>query len=82
MIALTHLPSPYLDRCELTHVDRQPIDFELAAAQHEAYRVALQSAGYSVRAYDFNRNYPDSVFVEDVAVVLDEVIVCGAMGVE
>ena len=82
MIALTHLPSPYLDRCVLTHVDRQPIDFELAAAQHEAYRGALQAAGYSVRIYDFNRSYADSVFVEDVAVVLDEVIVCGAMGVE
>lgn len=82
MIALTHLPSPYLDRCELTHVDRHSIDFEMAVRQHEAYRGALQSAGFSVRAYDFNRNYADSVFVEDVAVVLDEVIVCGAMGVE
>ena len=81
MIALTHLPSPHLDRCELTHIDRKPIDFELAVAQHEAYRGVLQSAGYSVRAYDFNRNYADSVFVEDVAVILDEVIVCGAMGV-
>ena len=82
MIALTHLPSSCLDQCELTHVDRKPIDIELAIAQHAGYREALQAAGCLVRAVDFNRNYADAVFVEDAAVVLDEVILLGAMGVK
>ena len=80
MIAITHVPSPRLEQCELTHVDRVPIDLELAFEQHASYRAALESAGCAVRTYDFNRDYSDSAFVEDVAVVLDELIVLGSMG--
>jgi dimethylargininase len=82
MIALTHLPSPRLALCELTHLDRSPIAIELALAQHASYRDALQEAGCSVRAYDFNRDLADASFVEDVAVVLDEIVVMGTMGVK
>ncbi len=81
MIALTHVPSPNLAQCELTHVDRQPIDMELAVRQHACYRDALQAGGCSVRLFDFNQTLPDAVFVEDVAVVLEELIVLGSMGV-
>ena len=82
MIAFTHVPSPNLVQCELTHVDRSPIDIDLAVRQHECYRDSLQAAGCSVRVFDFNRDLADSVFVEDVAVVLDEIILMGCMGVE
>ena len=82
MIAMTHVPSPNLAQCELTHVDRHPIDMELAIRQHTSYREALHAAGCSVQVFDFNRNFADAAFVEDVAVVLDEIILMGCMGVE
>ena len=82
MIALTHVPSPNLVQCELTHVDRRPIDIDLAVRQHECYRDALHAAGCTVRVFDFNQDLADAVFVEDVAVVLDELIIMGCMGVK
>lgn len=81
MIALTHLPSPNLVQCELTHVDRCPIDIDLSVRQHKCYCDSLQAAGCTVRVFDFNRDLADAVFVEDVAVVLDEIILMGCMGV-
>ncbi|MEQ1826091.1 MAG: arginine deiminase family protein [Pirellula sp.] len=80
MLALTHHPSSLLAHCELTHVCRQHIDVDLAIAQHQDYRKALSEAGLDVRVYQHNLQYADSVFVEDVAVVLDELILLGSMG--
>lgn len=80
MIALTHLPSPDLARCQLTYVARAPIDPARAVRQHEDYRQALAECGADVRTLDVNRDWPDSVFIEDVAVVLDEVAVLASMG--
>ncbi len=82
MIAMTHVPSPNLAQCELTHADRHPIDLDLAIRQHRCYREALHAAGCAVRVFDFNVHLADAVFVEDVAVVLDEIILMGCMGVE
>src|SRR5690349_14113746 len=80
MIALTHVPSPNLDAGLRTYVGREPIDFGLALRQHEGYCRALRDGGASVRTLDVNRGLPDSVFIEDTAVVLDEVAVLAAMG--
>src|SRR5581483_60237 len=72
MIAITREISPSIVRCELTHVARAPIDVELARRQHEEYERCLASAGCTIRRLPSDAAMPDSVFVEDVAVVFDE----------
>lgn len=59
----------------LTHVARTPIDVEVARAQHRAYEALLTSLGCEVRRVAPAPEYPDAVFIEDTAVVLDEVAV-------
>lgn len=82
MLAITHLPSPRMEQCQLTYVARAPIDYDLAVHQHEHYCQALRQCGADVRVLDANRDFPDCVFVEDTAIVLDEIAVLTSMGVE
>ena len=74
-IALTRPPSRRLGECELTHLPRTPIDADLAAEQHRGYCRALGRLGCDVRALPAMPDLPDGVFVEDRAVVLDEVAI-------
>ena len=74
-IAVTRDVSRSLGDCELSYVDRVSIDVERAAAQHEAYRSALASLGCEVIGLAAEHELPDAVFVEDVAIVLDELAV-------
>jgi dimethylargininase len=71
-IAITRRVSPAINRCELTHIARESIDQERACAQHKQYEDALRSLGMDVISLDADADLPDSVFVEDVALVLDE----------
>ena len=80
MLALTHVPSPDLELGERTHLERAPIDLDLALRQHAAYRQALRECGCEVRLLDLHRGCPDGVFIEDTAVVLDEAAVLASMG--
>lgn len=80
VIALTHLPSPRMQQCELTYVSRSPIDHELAVEQHRAYCGMLSRCGAEVLVLDANRLMPDCCFVEDTALVLDELAVMMSMG--
>lgn len=73
--ALTRAVSPSLGRCELTHLARLPIDVDLASRQHEAYEDALRQAGFAVTRIRPEPDLPDAVFVEDTAVVFDELAV-------
>ena len=73
--AITRAVSPSLARCELSHVERTPISVELARAQHDDYLRALESLGCHLIELPEEGELPDSVFVEDVAIVLDEVAV-------
>jgi dimethylargininase len=75
LIAITHTLSPKLPECELTHLERIPIDMNKALAEHEHYLQVLKLAGYEVIEYSFNADYPDCVFVEDTAIVVDELAV-------
>jgi dimethylargininase len=75
MIAFTRAVPSSIVRCELTHVGREAIDVELARAQHEQYENALRSAGVDVRRLPPRDDCPDSVFVEDTAVVFGEVAI-------
>src|SRR2546430_807919 len=80
MLALTHVPSPHLESCQLTYVTRAPIDHVCAAQQHEAYCRMLRDCGAEVRTLTVNRDQPDGTFIEDTAIVLDEVAVLTSMG--
>ena len=73
--ALTRGVSPSIGRCELTHIERKPIDLEAAKAQHNAYERVLKDLGCRVEHLVEEPGFPDSIFVEDVAVVLDEVAI-------
>ena len=80
VVAITNAPSPRLAECELTHLERTPIDHAVALRQHEGYQAMLRACGAEVHALDVNREYPDSVFIEDTAIVLDEIAVLCSMG--
>lgn len=78
--AITRAVSPALNRCELEYVPRQEIDLARASAQHEVYERFLSEMGASVLSLPAEPDLPDSVFVEDPAVVLDEVAIMTRMG--
>lgn len=81
-IAFTRAISPAIGRCELTHLARSPIDLGRACDQHAAYEAALAGLGYEVRRLPPLPDCPDAVFVEDAAVVFDEVAVITRPGAE
>ena len=74
-IALTRTVSSRIGDCELTHLQREPIDAGRARAQHEAYEAALRRLGYEICRVAPAPEHPDGVFVEDTAVVLEELAV-------
>src|SRR4249919_189637 len=73
--AITREVSPNLGHCELSFVPRVEIDLALARAQHYRYQQALAALGCRVVTLPAEDDLPDAVFVEDVALVLDEVAV-------
>ncbi len=75
LIAVTRPVSPKLAECELTHLPRDPIDVAKAIADHERYEAALRLLGARVVRAPEEPALPDAVFVEDTALVLDEVAV-------
>jgi len=75
LIAVTRPVSPSLTDCELTHLAREPIDVARAVEQHAAYERLLASLGATIVRAPAAPEHPDSVFIEDTAVVLDEVAV-------
>ena len=75
MIAITRKVSPSINHCELTYLERDPINLEIANDQHENYEKALRSLGLKVISLPPAPDLPDSVFVEDIALVLDEIAI-------
>jgi dimethylargininase len=75
LIALTRRISSAMARCELTHLERTAIDVALAREQHSAYEQVLRGLGCRIESLPEEPDLPDSVFVEDIAIVLDEVAV-------
>jgi dimethylargininase len=74
-VAITRKVSPAIGRCELTYLAREPIDAEAADRQHRAYERCLAGLGCSLVSLPAEPGLPDSVFVEDTAIVLDELAV-------
>jgi dimethylargininase len=74
-IAITRGVSAGIAACELTHLERQAIDLDRARAQHRAYEDTLARLGCRVESLPALDDLPDSVFVEDVSIVLDEIAI-------
>lgn len=72
-LAITRDVSPRFNECELTHIDRTPIDMQIAQSQHHGYVQALKELGYAVLELPAEPDLPDSVFVEDAAIILPDV---------
>lgn len=72
-LAVTRDVSPRFNECEITHIDRTPIDVNVARSQHHGYVQALKELGCAVLELPAEADLPDSVFVEDTAVVLPDV---------
>ncbi len=82
LTAITRKVSSSLPNCELNFIERKPIDMERARAQHHAYESLLERLGVKVNSLPEERDLPDSMFVEDPAIVLDEVAVICTLGTE
>jgi len=82
LTAITRAVSASMDACELTFLKREPIDIERAQRQHQAYEACLAGLGVDVISMPAESEYPDAVFVEDAAIVLDEVAVMTRLGAE
>jgi len=80
--AITREVSPALAACELSFVERSPIDVARAQAQHAAYCSALEALGCEVIRLPAEAAFPDSVFVEDVALAFDELAIATRPGAE
>ncbi|RJP54951.1 MAG: dimethylargininase [Anaerolineaceae bacterium] len=82
VIAVTRKVSPRFDECEITHIERAPIDIETARAQHREYVKTLAQLGCQVIELPEEPDLPDSVFVEDTAFILPEVAVITRPGAD
>ena len=82
LIALTREVSPSISKCELTHLPRIDIDLEIARSQHHDYEDTLRQMGCEIRRLPEEPNLPDSVFVEDTAIVVKELAIIARMGAE
>jgi len=80
LLALTRAVPRSIDRCELTHLDRTPIDYSRAVEEHARYEAALGEMGCHVERLPDAPDQPDSVFVEDTAVVFDDLAVIARPG--
>jgi dimethylargininase len=79
-IAFTRSVAPTIVDCELTHLNREPIDFARAAEQHGLYERELIAVGCVIQRLPDLPELPDSVFVEDTAVVLPEIAIVARPG--
>lgn len=82
LTAITRAVSPAIVKCELTFVERQPIDLLKACDQHRAYEQLLERIGARVHSLPAEPDLPDSMFVEDPAIVLDELAIIFPLGTE
>ncbi|MGH8283297.1 MAG: dimethylarginine dimethylaminohydrolase family protein [Gammaproteobacteria bacterium] len=81
-IAITREVSPSIVHCELTHLTRESINLQRARAQHRRYEELLKELGCKLLRLPAEPELPDSVFVEDTAIVLDELVVITRPGAE
>ena len=78
--ALVRRPGPRLADGLLTHLDRVPVDLDLAHAQWQGYVDALRAEGWDCVEVAPADDCPDAVFVEDTVVVLGDLAVISRPG--
>jgi dimethylargininase len=79
-LALTREVSRNIAACQLSFIERQPVDYARAAAQHDDYCATLKALGLELLRLPADDALPDCCFVEDTAVVLDELAIVTRMG--
>jgi dimethylargininase len=82
VIAITKDISPRFNECEITHIERTPIDLDIARAQHHNYVDVLKKLGCNVIELAPEADLPDSVFVEDTAFLLPEAAIITRPGAD
>ncbi len=82
LTAITRELNSELGNCELTFAPRVTIDVELASRQHQRYESVLSSLGLNIIVVPTEPGLADSVFIEDTAIVLDEIAVLCRPGAE
>jgi dimethylargininase len=82
VIAITRDISSRFNECEITHIDRTPIDLDVAGAQHHEYVKVLKTLGCNVIELPSEADLPDSVFVEDTAFILPEAAIITRPGAD
>src|SRR5215471_16116005 len=78
--AITRSVSPAIIHCEISFIDRKPINLARAQEQHHAYEGLLEKLGAHVVSLPAEPALPDSMFVEDPAIVLNELAVILPLG--
>lgn len=73
--ALVRRPGPKLADGIVTHIERTPVDVELAVAQWDRYVATLAEHGWEPLEVEPADDCPDAVFVEDAVVVFDDLAV-------
>ena len=81
-VAITRRVSSRFNECEITHIERTPIDLTIARFQHHEYVKTLEAIGCEVLELPEEPDLPDSVFVEDTAFILPEVAVITRPGAD
>ena len=82
LTAITRAVSPAFAKCELSFIDREPIDLAKARLQHHRYEALLEKLGARLMSLPEEAQLPDSMFVEDPAIVLDEIAIICSLGTE
>ena len=81
-IAIVRAPADTLADGQLTHLERVPVDLELANAQWDEYVALLSNAGWDIVEVPVATGQADSVFVEDTMVLFGDTAVIGSPGAD
>jgi dimethylargininase len=81
-VALVRAPAQNLAEGQVTHIERTPIDADLAEDQWDGYLQALIDNGWEPVEVTAAPAMPDSVFIEDAVVMFDDTAVITSPGAE
>ena len=79
--AIVRHPAPTMTH-GITSANYGTPDYQMAVQQHQAYIAALKSTGLEVTVLDAQPDFPDSVFIEDVALLTPECAILTRPGAE
>ncbi len=74
------MPAATLAKGQVTHVKRRVVKVDAAERQWDAYVAALEAEGFTTLQLDAADEFPDSVFIEDMLVMLGRVALITSPG--